>query len=1004
MQALLGASGTMIGAALETVGFYYQSFALDALTQPLKSSAGALVYTVGVVAAMFEYVSTGKYSLGKWFLLGPALFFAVIENRTPTMGADWRYGNQPRNVQLAHEQSEDMLRQTLRQVNLNTGGGGQQQLTPAYVSSVFAWYDDLISSIVQEAVRVLSAAARAPDRDVGFLARTHLFKELYNYQVDDQGFGELIHIAYLRDCRTVVETGRQMKEPGIAQAKYDELEAKFLAAIENTKVKIRTDSAAEYVAGMMVNYPNIWDDDITGGQRPTEAWLDDLRARNQALTGAGFDPVQWKADRDENRRIVKDIEFTCPEIWNLVFLGLHRYAERKLSEVREKAVGQGLVEDQILADLAVAAGQSVDLVERNQFTPQQRVERLNFLTRAIARFIMKNESEKTSVAAFIENYATTGGGTHAVMVPTRNDLSKLESIRIKTKEWEQRTRILTTASKMPYYQGLGLYFLALIFPFFALLLLIPGKHAGFLMWFMMWLWLKSWDIGYAVVMMLDDIFFNLFALQNDGGSNIDPTKILDPDAGIAYRSLQELDPTFQPAMYYTVIAVALQSVPVISSYLVLGTVKGGSGLIARGIEATSSHFANAAQGTQQQFAITSLRSRAWDSMMARSDQYVANAKAGNSRYAGANGGIATNPLSSAPALTPQGIGRGGMTGGMTGSFDTIGDIAAAVEGTAKGLTERTKAFDSLKHMMSNRARDLQYEGAARDDKASRMRSMRNDPSRASMPARERNAEVREAANMSRDARARSMVRLRGNGVDNNEIRRRLGPSPTRLRGGAPSAGGMSRVGSVVNTIDRVATDVARVVKPLATATKDGVNTLRAAHYDTEVAHARFDTANSAAYQAIAWEARLYGMFEIPWFEKTPYEQDFQLRLTEIEVMKDMAIAAVSSGLQLWDVASSNRTRAAEEREGVDLSKYAKEGQMSQLNGLPSAGEFAKGVGTSVVGAVGGIVMSQVMGALLNKLFDMFNLGELVRDGVDALESILDDAIGTSDTAKTYLGR
>jgi murein DD-endopeptidase MepM/ murein hydrolase activator NlpD len=128
-----------------------------------------------------------------------------------------------------------------------------------------------------------------------------------------------------------------------------------------------------------------------------------------------------------------------------------------------------------------------------------------------------------------------------------------------------------------------LFFLAVAFPFFALLLVFPSRFMSFTMWFGLWFWVKSWDIGFALIMMLDDMLYGIFALSKQKGAVLDK-EFINPALESTLRSLGELDPTFNLSTYHTIIGGCLAAVPVASSYLVLGAVKAGANLISQNIE------------------------------------------------------------------------------------------------------------------------------------------------------------------------------------------------------------------------------------------------------------------------------------------------------------------------------------------------------------------------------------------------------------------------------------
>ena len=89
------------------------------------------------------------------------------------------------------------------------------------------------------------------------------------------------------------------------------------------------------------------------------------------------------------------------------------------------------------------------------------------------------------------------GMDHSMWVSTRRyELARL------------RQETFTFAMQLPYYQGVLLYFMATAYPFLAFIVLLPGRAHNFLSVPLAWLWVKSWDIGFAVVITLDKIMYN----------------------------------------------------------------------------------------------------------------------------------------------------------------------------------------------------------------------------------------------------------------------------------------------------------------------------------------------------------------------------------------------------------------------------------------------------------------------------------------------------------------
>src|SRR5690606_15301763 len=72
-------------------------------------------------------------------------------------------------------------------------------------------------------------------------------------------------------------------------------------------------------------------------------------------------------------------------------------------------------------------------------------------------------------------------------------------------------------------------------------------------------------------------------------------QLMEPSLEHALLALEQVDPSFGPTIYYTIIGTALASIPVVTSQMILGMASVGSGMIAAGMKLQSSE-AGAASG------------------------------------------------------------------------------------------------------------------------------------------------------------------------------------------------------------------------------------------------------------------------------------------------------------------------------------------------------------------------------------------------------------------------
>ena len=139
-------------------------------------------------------------------------------------------------------------------------------------------------------------------------------------------------------------------------------------------------------------------------------------------------------------------------------------------------------------------------------------------------------------------------------------------------EFENKGEFLSAMLALPYVQGFILFFLSVSFPLVCFVMLVPGRHAGFFIWMQLWIWIKLWDFGFAIVMVLDDL---LYQLLPQGPFLVD--KVADTDPTTAFKMLLGADPTYSVNTYYNIIATCIAAVPIVTGFIVK---KGGEELIS----------------------------------------------------------------------------------------------------------------------------------------------------------------------------------------------------------------------------------------------------------------------------------------------------------------------------------------------------------------------------------------------------------------------------------------
>ena len=700
MASFSGASGTLIGSALETVGYYYQSWLLDALAAPFAGAGGALVYIFGAAIAIVSVAISGNFKLAPWLLIGPSLFFATTFTRTETLGSEWKFGKEERNMEQRNLEIEKTL---------FAAEGGTSMPPPPNVSSLFAMYNKLVSATTQEMVRIVNAGRKNNDKK--FILRAELLAFIRSTEATDAPLRELIHHAFKRECHQALEYGEKINDPTIPDVKRKEHADTFIKLFEEKQIDLN-DVALRYVATLRAQYPDLWDQVVTANPNQITEWMKQAVDIDVGLGGKPDPAFNTKVEESLSfLRTEKNNSFTCAEVWNYIFIGLHQHAYRALNKAENYGKSNGFAEDEILNSLLKSHGFNKDKLQENVNARQEKVE---ILYKAIAAYILRNENLKSNNASFMFEFAERGREVRHIKVAQESDLAFTERGRGDNREWQEKTRLMSHALQLPYYQGLVLYFLAVSYPFFALLLLIPGKHPGFLLWFLIWFWAKSWDVGFAIVMALDDVLFGLMAEGKAPSDGSSPNISLPADVNAAMASLEIIDPTFKLGTYYSIIAVALHAMPVVLAQLIFGSLRGGEGLIAEGMQKVAEPLANAAMQTRAHDSMMNDRMEAMNLKNAMAEDYLFNAKTGagapdadaaqrgergnvqidRSSARGSKGATETSTSQLNPSLQDGALPRGMISSPLDDRSDTA-KRAAYARAVGRGVTDPYRTLDDL---------------------------------------------------------------------------------------------------------------------------------------------------------------------------------------------------------------------------------------------------------------------------------------------------------------------
>lgn len=642
----LGSVSTLVGAAMESAGHLAQSRMLDMLNRPGADNLAGLLFLISIIGAVITVAVGGSYRLGKWLLVGPAIYFFLIATRVPSQGASWRFADRERPMSEVMEATRGIL----DGVSAGEAGG-----TAGNVSYFFSVWDRLTSEVVQDSIALLRLTEDGSDLD--FIAKTDRYLQLY---------------------------GRHTNDP-------------YLTLLLNLSLNNRCSNY--FVLQWTAGNPDAPPHRIRAANRQLRAWGEDRAFFNlgehQVLQGwvrviLQGSPVVGYVDQPMN----------CMQLWQLAvevtrvafssqfidtLVGMRLPREQGAAQARERLArkfGMRLQNGRVIQDSGVA--------------PEQRLRMaINELT---ARIVLRELSQvrRNLVAMDMDEHPQVSFGEGGMKLD--HETSRAIRALGYADEFQYKGEIIGAALTMPHVQGMILYFLAMTFPFFALVTMIPGRHMAIGTWMGLWLWAKLWDFGFAVVMMVDNILYALLP----HGPPLNDRDLLEPRRALS--TIFEVDPTYSAHTYYNLVACCLFAVPVVTGFLVHRSGRELVSSISEGFKEFPTGFGNSMASFQrgmmaqrnlgevQKMILNQTMAASWDAI--RNDSVVAGAftKAAAIKFGAARAKEFENALA---ALPPEGAGR------IAGALKGVGKDIQDLQGTAAQILYEQNQLVALSKLNAN---------------------------------------------------------------------------------------------------------------------------------------------------------------------------------------------------------------------------------------------------------------------------------------------------------------
>ena len=552
-------ASTIVAAVLETTGYVTQSNILDAFT-PFWGAAGTFFYTLSSIGAIMSVMIFGSYRYARYLIIGPSLFWFLIGNRVDVPPTQWKLGggnavsvareftdtaletydpvtNPPRlpwffayytkaiddvmnglvNVVLSHENDQDLMFQTRNHMLdflLNIGPNNDEvyrlfgeglfddcstmanlatalsdkRFSDLHTRELIAWQGlgfteapAELAKLATEKAALQDAYAKASQRTIQAgpitreFIRRQVMKQVSFSGGEDNGSHPITNQNYV-----------DMLRPGKTADQFIKTELGNLTLTCGQMWGITEHAILEH-SREIINKANVMHLQGTLENTPVNR---DMMCREIAM----------KMSRDWYKFDGGDTNCDLVEVVS-VFMFKTAITRMPLSEkIKQKKERMALV------------GRTDELMAVDDINNTDRKKSLITSPNGKPLKVKLNQLGQTIVRDAAAE-ARNGDGKEVwrpfvtINIESFSDVAFGHQQRTMARNLQQG--LYSYAMNLPYYQGVLLYLLSLAYPFMCLLVIIPSRAMSFLLCPLMWLWVKSWDVGFAVVIILDKVLWNL---------------------------------------------------------------------------------------------------------------------------------------------------------------------------------------------------------------------------------------------------------------------------------------------------------------------------------------------------------------------------------------------------------------------------------------------------------------------------------------------------------------
>ncbi|MCB0321988.1 MAG: conjugal transfer protein TraG N-terminal domain-containing protein [Bdellovibrionales bacterium] len=509
-------AASLVTAALEDKGAQIQSRMLDLVNGSDGQMLAGLLFAFAIATGVIVVASGGSYLWSRYLLVGPPLFFFLTQVTVPYAGTTWTFAD--------HDFPPEAKTKALRRVILGQNGAGSHE-----VSLFFQFWNVFMSDLNKTTLEFLNLVEDGSH--LNFITKIERYMTFWNNNfIEDTNMQVFIRMALVPECGQYFSLRKQQADPNTPETTKAVNQA-LLDQVQDVKV---------FSAGELQNNENF----------------------NQVyalLQNAGATDGQT---------------FSCQELWDLAVEMLRPQIEAAI----QNELGRNLAIDEeadkvrstFYKKLGTETSRAAGVVRFNGgFQDDLGDDLLKAVDWVIARSLFHEIWSRDKYADYwafegTDGNRATGMGEDPMvadqLTTTANNIQQFNT----TEVYQFKGDYVNAAMSLPHFQGVLLMLLSASYPLFALAVVLPGRAGAIFTWMGLWAWVKMWDIGFGVVMMIDNILYALFPR----GPNLEDGDLSDP--GKTWVRIMEVDPNYASAVYYNLLATCMYAVPLATAVFVRG--------------------------------------------------------------------------------------------------------------------------------------------------------------------------------------------------------------------------------------------------------------------------------------------------------------------------------------------------------------------------------------------------------------------------------------------------